>query len=89
MEHGEPSKEVVPWSEILQTYVIIHTPFTWRSCVTLVQMSFELLGNGDVIHYINFFFIYNSIIITSAGEAFKLVFLTKKKKPCAILYIYI
>ena len=54
-EHGAPLKEVVQWLEILQTYVTIHTHFTWRSCVNpLLQMSFELLGNGDVIHHINY-----------------------------------
>lgn len=54
-EHGAPLKEVVQWLEILQTYVTIHTHFTWRSCGNpLLQMSIELLGNGDVIHHINY-----------------------------------
>lgn len=55
MEHGEPLKEVVPRSEILQIYVFIHTHFTWRNYVNLlVQMSFEHLGNGAVIYDVNY-----------------------------------
>lgn len=55
MEHGEPLKEAVLWSEILQIYVFIHTHSTWWNYVNLLlQMSFEHLGNGAVIDDINY-----------------------------------
>jgi hypothetical protein len=55
MERGEPLKEAVQRSEILQIYVFIHTHFTWWNYVNLlVQMSFERLGNGSVVDDINY-----------------------------------
>ena len=47
MEHWEPLKEAVLWSEILQIYVFTHTHFTWRNYANLLlQMIFEHLGNN-------------------------------------------